>query len=302
MIELSACPACGESALAARLLKRIDCRNRGNGSLPIHLVECPCSHVFINPQPSSQELAPYYRSDYHVFANPIALDSAVDRLIATKLQGDRLNHALVVKGGRYLDIGCGLGEMVAAMARLGVDAEGVEPGAPAVERARGLGLKVFHGTLHEARYPDETFDSVSMYHVLEHTPDPIEVLAECRRILKPSGEIFVGVPNFDSLVRGWIGWNWPGIDPPRHLHHFRAASIRLAAARAGLKVVQLDTESFPEHIELDLANFLRRRALVPARFTLGARFNRPLARYLARKGSTTGRGEALNLHLRRENS
>src|SRR5215467_9071045 len=106
MIDLSACPACSESTHAARLLKRIDCRNRRNGSLPISLVECPCSHVFINPQPSSQELAPYYRSDYHVFANPIAMDSTVDRLIATKLRGDRLTHALVVKGRRYLDIGC----------------------------------------------------------------------------------------------------------------------------------------------------------------------------------------------------
>ena len=122
------------------------------------------------------------------------------------------------------------------------------------------------------------------------------------RLRQPDRLRFRGVPKFDSLIRGWIGWNWPGIDPPRHLHHFRAASIRLVAARAGLKVVQLDTESFPEHIELDLANLLRRRALVPARFTLGARLNRPLARYLARKGSTTGRGEALNLHLRRENS
>ena len=117
MIELSVCPACSELAHAARLLKRINCRNRGNGSLTIRLVGCPCSHVFINPQPSSQELAPYYRSDYHVFANPIAMDSAVDQLIAAKLRGDRLNHALVVKGGRYLDIGCGLGEMVRAFGR-----------------------------------------------------------------------------------------------------------------------------------------------------------------------------------------
>jgi predicted SAM-dependent methyltransferase len=45
-----------------------------------------------------------------------------------------------------------------------------------------------------------------MYHVLEHTHDSVAVLAECRRILKPGGEIVVGVPNFGSLVRSLVGW------------------------------------------------------------------------------------------------
>jgi SAM-dependent methyltransferase len=192
--------------------------------------------------------------------------------------------------------------MVAGMARLGMDAEGVEPGKAAFERARGIGLKVFHGMLHEAHFPDAVFDTVSMYHVLEHTPDPVAVLAECRRILKPGGELFVGVPNFDSMVRTWVGWMWGGIDAPRHLHHFRAESIRLAARRAGLEVVLLETESIPVHVEGQLAAFLRRRALVPARFTLKSRFTLPMARYMATKGSTSGRGESLIVHLRRDDS
>ena len=261
-----------------------------------------CGHVFINPQPSWEELAPFYRSDYHVFHDPVPDDATVDRLIAEKHRGDRLNHARVVPGGRYLDVGCGLGVMVAGMARLGMQAEGVEPGEAAVEKLRGLGLKVFHGMLHDAHFPDASFDSVSMYHVLEHTPDPVVVLAECRRILKPGGELFVGVPNFDSLVRTWIGWLWSGLDLPRHLHQFRAASIRVAARRAGLEVVGLETESLPEHVEGELAAFLRRRALVPRRFTLKSRFTLPLAGVLARKGSTSGRGESLNVHLRRDDS
>ena len=156
--------------------------------------------------------------------------------------------------------------------------------------------------LHDARYPDGSFDSMSMYHVLERTPDPVVVLAECRRILKPGGELFVGVPNFDSLVRTWIGWLWSGLDLPRHLHQFRADSIRRAARRAGLEVVQLETESFPEHVEGELAAFLRRRALVPRRFTLKSQVTLPLAGVLARKGNASGRGESLNVHLRRDDS
>ena len=75
MIELSACPVCDGSARATRLLRRTDCGYEGNGKLPVQLVECSCEHELFSPQPSSEELAPFYRSDYHVFANRIDEES-----------------------------------------------------------------------------------------------------------------------------------------------------------------------------------------------------------------------------------
>ena len=300
MIDLPGCPACGAPTSDSREIIRKDVQHGDGPKLSTRVVECGCGHAFINPQPTWEELSPFYETDYHVFADQVPDAANVDRLLATKLRGDRLNHARVVPGGKYLDVGCGLGEMVAGMARLGMEAEGVEPSKAAVDRAKSLGLKVHLGMLHDAQFPDSTFDSVSLYHVLEHTPNPVAILTECRRILNPGGEIVVGVPNFGSLVRSLVGWTWSACDLPRHMQHFCQSSIRCVAGRAGLTVEAIQTESLPEHVERELATSLRRRLKVPARLTLKTGATRPLAAYLANKANASGRGESIVVHLRRD--
>jgi 2-polyprenyl-3-methyl-5-hydroxy-6-metoxy-1,4-benzoquinol methylase len=298
MIDLPTCPVCGSSASGSREIIRKDVYHGDRPRLSTRVVECGCGHAFINPQPTSEELLPFYQTDYHVFADQVPDTASVDRLLARKHRGDRLNHARVVSGGRYLDIGCGLGEMVAGMARLGMEAEGVELSQVAVDRVQSLGLKIHLGTLHDAQFPDSRFDSISLYHMLEHTTNPVAVLVECRRIVSPSGEIVVGVPNFGSLVRSLVGSTWSAYDLPRHLHHFCLSSLKSVAARAGLGVTAMATESLPEHVEGELATWLRRRLKVPRRLTLKSGATRPLAAYLANKGNASGRGESIVVHLR----
>ena len=214
-------------AAASREIIRKVVRHGEGPPLATRVVECDCGHAFINPQPSKEALSPFYQTDYHVFAEQHARHVRVDQLLAKEAPGRQApeSYGLAVPGGRYLDVGCGLGTMVAAMARLGMEAEGVDPGQAAVDRARSIGLNVHLGMLHDAHFPDSRFDSLSLYHVLEHTPDPVAVLVECRRILKPGREIVVGVPNFKSLVRPLVGMTWSAYDLPRHLHHFCQSSI-----------------------------------------------------------------------------
>jgi predicted SAM-dependent methyltransferase len=187
--------------------------------------------------------------------------------------------------------------MVAAMAHLGMDSEGVEPSRYAATKATEAGFKVTCGLLHDAAFPDASFDAVSMFHVLEHTPQPIEVLRECRRILKPGGELVIGVPNFDSLVFALVGKGWVGLQLPSHVQHFTPNSLRDAAVRAGLTVGMIETESFPEHVEGELTNWLRRRFFVPGRLTTRTRVLRGISARLARKGEATHRGESVVAHL-----
>jgi SAM-dependent methyltransferase len=220
MKQLTNCPACGASAKLSRVVSRHSSRH-GAASIDTQLAECSCGHVFTNPQPTWDDLAPFYGGDYWVFVKPQLDAAGIDELIASRSFNGRFNHVKIVPGGRFLDVGCALGDMVAAMARLGMQAQGVEPSPIAAEKARAGGLEIHCGTLEDAKYDDECFDCISMFHVLEHTPDPVGVLGECRRILKPTGEMIVGVPNYNSLVHRILGSGWTGLDQPRHLQHFR---------------------------------------------------------------------------------
>src|SRR5215469_1923770 len=292
MQKLAKCPACAGAASETKVVGHFRSGHRGD-ILFTQLVECSCGHVFTNPQPSRDELAPFYEADYHVFAGAGLDATSIDRLIVSRSCNGRFNHVKVLSGGRYLDVGCGLGMMVAAMSRLGMRAQGVEPSPIAARRARAAGLVIFCGMLEDARYESESFDRISLYHVLEHAHDPVALLRECSRLLKPSGELVIGVPNYNSLVLSIVGSVWSALDQPRHLHQFRPVSIRQAAERAGLRTTTMETESLVEHVESELVRFLRRRMFVPARLTLATKVARPVAARLAGIGIRSGRGESI---------
>jgi SAM-dependent methyltransferase len=298
MQHLANCPACGAPADKTKVVRRLRSQH-GDNAIDTQLVECPCGHVFTNPQPSWDELAPFYGSDYRVFTKALPDAAVIDKWISTRSFNGRFNHMRVVPGGQYLDVGCGLGTMVAAMSRLGMQARGVEPSPVAAQKAREAGLDIFEGVLENAKYDSESFDSISMFHVLEHTHDPVGLLRECRRILKPGGELTVGVPNYNSIVFRLVGSGWIGLHQPYHLQHFRPASMRHTADRAGLRIAALETESLVDHVEGELVSWLRRRFFIPSRLTAATKAARPFAARLAGFGNSSGRGEAIVARMER---
>jgi SAM-dependent methyltransferase len=296
MHELSGCPVCHAPASGATVCSTADRTYEGK-PYPSRVVRCRCGHGFLNPSPDAGELMSFYDDDYHCYTTSPNEAERIGRWIEQRRDGDRFNHVPIVVGGRFLDVGCGSGDMVAAMARLGMESEGVEPSRYAATKATEAGLRVTCGLLHDAAFPDASFDVVSMFHVLEHIPEPIEVLRECRRILKPGGELVIAVPNFDSLVFALVGKSWVGLQLPSHVQYFSPNSLRRAAVRAGFAVGVMKTESFPEHVEGELTNWLRGRFLVPRRLTQRTGVLRRISARLARKGETTHRGEAIVAYL-----
>ncbi|MHB9073703.1 MAG: class I SAM-dependent methyltransferase [Desulfobaccales bacterium] len=137
-------------------------------------------------------------------------------------------------GGRLLDIGCGSGAFLVKMAKLGWQAEGVEVDPAAVAQAHSQGLEVRCGTLEEQRYPESVFDAITMFHVIEHVHEPVELLAECWRLLKKGGRLVVMTPNTTSWGHRIFKENWRELDPPRHLTLFSPDSMRLLAKQAGI--------------------------------------------------------------------
>ena len=80
---------------------------------------------------------------------------------------------------------------------------GIEPSLKASEYARSLGLNAFHTTLEE--FVEDKwfsyFDTISLKCVLEHVPNPIEILEICKDLLKDSGMICVEVPNDFNILQ-----------------------------------------------------------------------------------------------------
>jgi 2-polyprenyl-3-methyl-5-hydroxy-6-metoxy-1,4-benzoquinol methylase len=144
--------------------------------------------------------------------------------------------------GDLLDVGAAGGNFVAAAAAGGFRARGVEP-VPAFARfAREVsGAEVAQGTLEELELPPASLDVVTMWHVLEHIPRPVEELQRVCAALRPGGVLAVEVPNAGGAAARSDGRRWASLEPDVHVNQFAPATLRLALERAGFTVVLTDT-------------------------------------------------------------
>lgn len=145
--------------------------------------------------------------------------------------------------GKYLlDVGCGNGQFMAEMSKLGWKVIGIEPDEEAARIVRErFGFKVLSVALEEAKFPDDSFDVITINHVIEHVYDPLVLLAECYRVLKPDGKLVVVTPNINSLGRWLFGKAWRGWEPPRHLFLFKPQTLYRCITCAGFKILKLYT-------------------------------------------------------------
>jgi len=137
--------------------------------------------------------------------------------------------------GRLLDIGCGSGAYVALMNELGWEVAGIEMDGKAVAVARShFGLLIHNGTVDDAPFEEQSFDVVTMSHVLEHVPDPVSFLQAATRFVKPDGRIIIVTPNARSLGSSLFGKDWYALQPPQHLILYGARGLRRCLAQTGL--------------------------------------------------------------------
>ena len=145
------------------------------------------------------------------------------------------------KNNRMLDIGFGSGGLLEAARDQGWNAHGIEVSLPAVEHARDKGFEVFHGTLEEARYPDDHFDLITASEILEHLPDPQSSLKEIARILRPGGMLWATTPSSKSLSFRLMGIDWSMVAPPEHSQLFSAKAVKKMLRDAGFSHVEVKT-------------------------------------------------------------
>lgn len=146
--------------------------------------------------------------------------------------------------GRLLEVGCGSGRFLDRMRRAGWTVQGTDIDPVVAERIRrryAIGIDV--GELQSLRYPADSFDAVALSQVIEHVYEPRQVLAECRRVLRPGGRLVLSTPNARGIAHRRYGRSWRGLEPPRHLQVFTPQALERCVTDAGLRVRQLQTLS-----------------------------------------------------------
>lgn len=231
------CPLCGGRTFDRLFVARDRLLDRP-GTFPV--VRCGnCGLTQLHPLPTAAELAAHYPPSYFPLdQDPAdeARDVARGLLARVTAWLKRSGHA----SARILDVGCGTGLFLSLAAAQGMPTRGIELSEDAVDYARQRhGLNVHHGTLETAELEDAAFDIITMWHVLEHVPDPLDALRRCERALAPEGLLLIGVPNIESLEARLFGKRWYSLDAPRHLYHFTPATMTASLAKSGLDVERI---------------------------------------------------------------
>lgn len=267
-----------------------------------NLKRCPnsnCGLIWLDPMPEAEDLGKAYKCCYYTHSDVVPKRSVFRSIYAAVKKGylrARLGYTKGVgpawyavlsplawlhmsglsgvqsevmylranPGGKLLDIGAGDGAMLAQFVQLGWNAEGLDVDETSVEVASAKGLNVKHGDVFSQGYADDSFDCVTMRHVQEHIPEPVELLRECRRILKPGGTLVSVVPNAASWEHKRFKDHWVALEPPRHLWLFNPVSLAKVCDLSGLEVVRLFSSG-----QAAWASWIRNMMLRPERFWAG---------------------------------
>ncbi|MGO9991763.1 MAG: class I SAM-dependent methyltransferase [Steroidobacteraceae bacterium] len=147
--------------------------------------------------------------------------------------------------GRLLDIGFGSGDFLDEAHAIGWEVTGIDPDAKVVSNALRRGLNVYQGNLEVLAGESNSFDIITMSHVIEHVHKPLMVLEACYRLLKPGGKLWMETPNINSIGRLRFQNNWRGLETPRHLVIFNRQSLRSALNQVGFVDVRDASQSNP---------------------------------------------------------
>ncbi|MHC4605855.1 MAG: class I SAM-dependent methyltransferase [Planctomycetota bacterium] len=208
-----------------RPLQDVSCLLCGNAhSFPIHyengfrVVRCTsCGFVFVNPRPAEEDLRSFYQKYY---PDDPETDRSWRAMMSGIFRDARRRILAAAPAGRVLDVGCGLGYFLDEFQGTGWDAVGIDISADVARRARERsGADVRSGRLEDRKFPEDSFNAVTLFYLLEHTPDPVAVLRQVRRILRPRGLVLIRVPHMEPLIRlrSVMGAPRAFFHPPMHL-------------------------------------------------------------------------------------
>jgi len=208
-----------------------------------NLYKCnSCNFYFLNPFPTDSQLNEAYDISYYgegdkKFSFPL-VEKVLDHFRSGRARSIKklLNeniHASV------LDIGCGNGRFLNYLHNLRfTNLFGIElPGNSANRAASYKYLKIFIGEIDHANFERESMNAITMFHVLEHMKNPLEIIPKVHSWLKLQGIFMVSFPNIASRQAQKFKGNWLHLDPPRHLNFIAPKDFILHMQQTGFELI-----------------------------------------------------------------
>jgi 2-polyprenyl-3-methyl-5-hydroxy-6-metoxy-1,4-benzoquinol methylase len=196
--------------------------------------------LITHPQPSLENLGKYYESEDYISHtdNKRSLFEKLYHFIKSIALKNKLNliNSLQSKKGKLLDIGAGTGDFLLVAKNDDWTITGIEPSDRAKAIAKNKGVSFVSAT---SELENQSFDVITMWHVLEHVPDLDTQIKELKRVLKPNGTLIVAVPNFKSFDAKHYGKFWAAYDVPIHFWHFSKTAIKLLFGKEEMKLEKI---------------------------------------------------------------
>jgi SAM-dependent methyltransferase len=241
MVHHNTCPVCSSAEIRLNLI----CNDHFKSREPFPLWICSvCGFSFTQDHPDEETLGNYYESDDYISHSDSSegLVNKIYRLVRKRMLRKKrsiLKNATGLETGIILDIGSGTGHFAAEMRSAGWDVSGIEIN----EKARNASVINFRLNIISpaeiSSLESNSFDTITLWHVLEHFNDLSRYIYEINRLLKPGGACIIALPNINSYDACHYGQYWAAYDVPRHLWHFNPDTFGFLFEGRGFRLVNI---------------------------------------------------------------
>ncbi|WP_179344615.1 class I SAM-dependent methyltransferase [Winogradskyella ursingii] len=204
----------------------------------LHNLELDMLETF--PQPKPEKLSEYYKSEDYIShtnskRNLMEISYHLVRKISLKRKVKLIN-SFQSENKTLLDVGCGTGDFLKTASDNNWNITGIEPNADARKIANTKTNNLVFDIGHLEKLKPNSFDVITLWHVLEHLPNLDDHIKAIKLLLKSDGTLVIAVPNFKSYDAQYYKEFWAAYDVPRHLWHFSRESIEKLFGTVGLKL------------------------------------------------------------------
>jgi len=241
MVHHKVCPLCSSEKIG--LLFR--CYDFFLSKKEFPVFKCAeCGFSFTQDYPEESEIGYYYESDDYISHSDTSkgLSNKLYRVARNRMLRRKRNLIRSTTGlqtGTILDIGSGTGYFARTMKDAGWEVKGIEVS----EKARNFSTSHFGVDIVSpdkiSSIGSESFDCITLWHVLEHFHDPFSYVSEIIRLMKPGAVCVIALPNCSSYDAEYFNSFWAAWDVPRHLWHFNPETFRLFCEKSGLSLEEL---------------------------------------------------------------